>query len=119
MKKSMRETIKDKTTEDLKERQKELYQKILYKQKLLDRYEHLIVQIAGNCSDFIREYEVIDRTVFFREGRVNIISNRRKKDEKVDILIEKKTEDLTKREASTLLEQLLALRKTRQLEESS
>lgn len=114
MLKSMREIIKDKATEDLKKRQKELYQKILYKQKLLDRYRHLIAQIAGNCSEFIIEYEMIDRTVFFREGRINIISSERKKTEKAKMTIEKNTEDLTKREASTLLEQLLAIREARQ-----
>lgn len=112
--KSMREIIKDKSTEDLKRRQKELYQKILYKQKLLDRYRHLIAQVAGNCSEFIREYKMIDRTIFFREGRVNVISTERKKAEKAKMTIEKSTEDLTKREVSTLLEQLLAIRKARQ-----
>ena len=118
MLKSMREIIKDKTTEDLKERQKELYQKILYKQKLLDRYKHLIAQIAGNCSEFVIEYEIIDRAVFFRESRVNIISNEKKKTEKAKLIIEKSTEDLTKREASTLLEHLLTIREARQSEES-
>ena len=116
MLRSMREIIKNKTIEELKERQKKLCQKILYKQKLLDRYRLLIAQIEGNHSDLIREHNMIDRTIFFREDRVTIISNERKKSKKTKMTIEKSTEELTKKEAATLLEQLLAIRKARQSE---
>ena len=100
---SMRKIIKDKTTEELKEHQKQLYQKILYKQKLLNKYNHLIVQMEGNCSGLIEEYERIDRTVFFRENRVTLVENRKKEKKETKLAIEKNVGDLTKRETSDLL----------------
>jgi hypothetical protein len=113
MLRSMKEIVEGKTTEVLKERKKEVYRKILHKQKLIDRHSLLLVQMEGNCSDLITEYEMIDRTVFFRESRISIISSRQK-EEKPKLPIEKETKKLTREEASGLLRQLLALKESRQ-----
>ncbi|MCK4330845.1 hypothetical protein KAX02_13520 [candidate division WOR-3 bacterium] len=113
MQKSMREIIEGKVTEELEERKEELYRKILYKQRLLDKYRYLIAQTDGNCFEFIREYEMIDRVVFFRQKKVKLISSIKSEGKKM-IPVKKKVEDLTKTEASTLLEQLLALKRSRQ-----
>ena len=113
MLRSMREIAEGKTTEVLKDRKEEIYQKILRKQKLIDRHSLLLVQMEGNCSDLITEYEMIDRTVFFRENRVNVISSH-KKEERAKLPIEKETRERTREEASDLLKQLLALKESRQ-----
>lgn len=113
MRKSMREIIESKTTEELEERKGELHQKILRKQRLLDKYRCLIAQTSGNCSEFIREYEMIDRVVFFRQKRVKLISSGKTEGKKM-MSVKKKVEDLTKTEASNLLEQLLAIKRSRQ-----
>lgn len=118
MKKSMQEMIKNRTTEELKRRKKELYDKLTVKRELIDKYRHLILQIECNCSDFVKEYETLDRVIFFREGRVKVISpNKREKKEK-ELLVKKDIKDMTRTEQSTLLEQLLAI-KRRRLEQSS
>ena len=105
-----RRGLKGQTTEELKERRLILHQKIIYKQKILDKYRHLIVQICGNCSESIREFELIDRMIFFREGRVKVIKNEYKKDK----IITKKIEEMSDKESAVLLERLLAVRDARQ-----
>lgn len=117
MKRSWKEIMACKSVEDLRKRKQELYKKILQKHRLTFKYEHLIVQIRGNCSDYIQEYEMIDRAVFIKEGKVNVLNStdtKRKEEKK----IEKKIEDLTASEASLLLSQLLAIKKGRQSVES-
>lgn len=117
MKRSWEEIMAYKSVEDLRKRKQELHKKILQKHRLTFKYEHLITQIHGNCSDYIQEYEMIDRAVFIKEGKVNVLNStdiKRMEEKK----IEKKIEDLTTSEASLLLDQLLAIKRRRQLEES-
>ena len=103
----LRKLIKGKTIEELKEWQKKLWQKILYKRKLLTRYTNLIAQMEGNYSELTEEYNKIDRMIFFKEGRVTTIIPR-KTEKKKEISVGEYVENLTKDEARKLLEQLLA-----------
>jgi len=115
MNRLMKEAMTDSPMEDLRRRRQELYKKILQKQQLISKYETLLFQVRGNCSDYRQEYEMIDRMVFVREGRVNVLNSTDAREEKKKIP-KKKIEDLTNAEASVLLEQLLAIRKRRQSE---
>lgn len=114
MKKSLREIIKDKPTEVLRARKKELYQKIIYKRKILDKYKMLIYHMEANCSDFIEEHNMLDRAIFFREGRIEVMVPHRAEKAKKIAPIRKDIKDLTEKEASVLLDQLLNIRKSRQ-----
>lgn len=120
MKSSMKELIKGKTTENLKERKKELYKRILSKQKLINRYKHLVIMAEGNCSEFVREYEIIDRVIFFREDKVKILpASGKREQKKIEPLVKKDIRIMTKEEQTTLLKQLLEIRERRQSEQTS
>ena len=114
MKKSMKEIISGKSTVKLKERQTELHDDIKRRQKIIYGYKHLILQKEYNCLNLIKEYEMIDRTLFFRERRVQVLKPIRKGRQQSELIVKKNIEDMTDGEASLMLSHLLAMRKQRQ-----
>lgn len=107
--------IKEKSTEELKFCKTELYNKIVKKQNFISRYEMLICQMKGSCLDYITDYETIDRIIFVREGKINILppSGQGKIRPKEKLPIEKNIEELSEKEASDLLKQLLDIKQSR------
>lgn len=107
--------IREKSTEELKSYKTELYNKIVKKQNFISRYEILISQMRGSCLDYITDYETIDRIIFVREGKTNILppSGQGKIRPREKLPIEKNIELLSEKEASDLLKQLLDIKQSR------
>jgi hypothetical protein len=107
--------LNSKTTEDLEERKIKLYKKILVKCRIMNGYRHLMLQAQGNYLSLKKEYESVDRILFFRSGKVNVINNEGKVSVKPKI---KSVEDMSPEERNILLKKLLGIQKRMQ-EQSS
>jgi len=101
--------LKNQETDILEARMKSLHQTILEKRARINKHRQLVVQMETNCGELAREYERIDRVLFIRAGKINIIKNRitKMKDKKKDISA------LSDVEADELLKQLLDIRAKR------
>ena len=112
--KTMREVIKNQSSQVLREREKEIYQKLLMKQERIKRHMKIVRQIEDCCRGLREEHSIIDRTLFFRERKVTVVRARSGSGSgskpSVSSLVNKKIEDMSKQEAAVLLEQLLALK---------
>lgn len=113
MKKSIQDVIRDDSTKELKKRKAAIYNKLVIKQKIIDKHKHLILQIKCNCMDLTNEHEILDRVIFVREGRVKIISSNSRERKEKELPVKKEIEDMTSIEQADLLKQLLAIQKRR------
>lgn len=110
----VKQIAKSQPTEVLKDRNDEIQQKILNKQKLIGRLRGRTSQLEKNCSYLKEEYKIIDRVIFLRENSITKLSTESKKEKKQEASIKQRVEDMSAAEASELLSQLLAIQKRRQ-----
>lgn len=121
MKRSLREIIKGKSTEELRLRQRELYNKVKQKQKVIAGHKHLITQMESNVATMVQEHNLIDRTIFFREDRIKVLKPVGKGRHYVrrEKLINKALNKMSDHDAAEILRRLIEIREERKVRQTS